>query len=266
MRRNRAFWGFLLVVLGLLLFLQTTGILKFEVWNLFFPVFIILVGGWMIFRTLNSNQPSSAEELALPKENFERVEMEIKHGAGRINIKESLSDGFLLRGTFMGGVRHRLENHQPMAAIFLQPPSDWIDAVPFGSTSNGFDWQIDLNPTIQYKLNFKTGAGESRLDLSRLQISEINLETGASSTVVKLPENSGFTNVMIKAGVASVEVDVPQQVAAQIKIDSGLSGVNINSIRFKNLGNGSYQSDGYEQSANKVKIFIEGGLGSFQIN
>lgn len=266
MRRNRTFWGFLLVILGSLLFLQTTGILKFEVWNLFFPIFIILVGGWMILRSSNRRHSIQEEVLALPRENFERVEMEIKHGAGRINMKESLSEDFVLQGRFSGGVQHRIEKNQTLASIFIEPPSDWIDAVPFGSSSNGFNWQFELNPSIQYKLSFKTGAGESRLDFTKLQISDIKLETGASSTTVKLPENAGFTNVMIKAGAASVEVDVPDQVVAQIKIESGLSGININTNRFKNLGNGSYQSDGYEQAANKIKIFIEGGLGSFQIN
>lgn len=265
MRRNRVFWGFLLVFIGFLLILETTGVLKVDVWNLFFPVVVIFLGGWMIFRTFNRKAGEVTQDLELPSHDIQNVDMEIKHGAGRFTLTADAATNHLVKGTFGGGVRHQLDAHQSSASLLLEPSADWVDLVPFGAGSNGLVWDLKLNPAIVYSLRLKTGAGESLVDLRKLQVKVIRLDTGASSTRILLPESAGYSTLSVHAGMASVEIEVPQPVAAQIKIQSGLAGIKVDNNRFIAQGDQLYISEGFDVAENKVRIEIEGGLGSFEI-
>ena len=85
------------------------------------------------------------------------------------------------------------------------------------------------------------------------------------STDLRLPERAGFTRAEVHAGAASIKIYVPQGVAARINVKSGLSGINIDSMRFPPAGNGFYQSADYASAANRAEIYIETGVGSIDV-
>lgn len=265
MRKNRYFWGILLIIIGILFFLQTLGILRFDVGSLIFPIFIILVGGFLIFRSMNRNEVSSLQQLNIPSAQFKHADLELHHGAGRIFVTNAADNSYLLKGTFSNGVKHNLVDHGASASLLVEPPENWAEIIPFGGINKGFEWNIELSPDIVYNLALKTGAGETHLNFGKLKIADIRLETGASATKIFLPQAAGFTNLIIHAGMASVEVIVPGNVAAQIKNKSGFSGIKIDSNRFDPHGDGLFSSVGFDQAENKVRIEIEGGFGSFEI-
>ncbi len=265
MNKNHYFWGILLVIIGLLFFLQSLGIIQFQVTNLFFPIIVILIGGWMIMKALNKNVVSSPQELDIPAAHYSQADLEIRHGGGRLKLTGATDGSSLVKGTFSNGIAHKLDDRGNSVSLLLEPPGNWMDAVPFGTSDKGFEWNLELNPQIVYNLALKTGAGETRLDLRKLKITDIRLNTGASATKILLPETAGTTHLSIKAGMASVEVNVPENVAAQIKIQSGLSDIKVNQDRFGLSGDGRYVSNGFETAENKIYINIEGGFGSFEV-
>jgi hypothetical protein len=79
-----------------------------------------------------------------------------------------------------------------------------------------------------------------------------------------LPARAGRTRAEVKGGLASVNMIVPQGVAARIQLQTGLTGNNIDTNRFPLVG-GVYQSSDYDSAVNKVDIFVEGGMGSFDV-
>ena len=103
------------------------------------------------------------------------------------------------------------------------------------------------------------------MDLSELLVKELILGTGASSTHITLPTHAGYTQVKIKAGVASVRIRVPDGVEARIQLSTGLSSKTISTSRFIPRGENIYQTTQYESGLNRVDIDVEGGLGSFEI-
>ena len=118
---------------------------------------------------------------------------------------------------------------------------------------------------MNYNFELKTGAGESDLDFSDLNVSAIKLETGASNTKITLPRNTAVTRLEVHAGAASVVVKVPEGVAAHIRIQSGLSGVTVDSRRFTQVDSNTYQSADYALAEHKAEIFMDGGVGSFKV-
>ena len=127
------------------------------------------------------------------------------------------------------------------------------------------DWDIRLNHDIPLSLKIDSGASASTLDLSDLKVTELDINTGASSTVLTLPANSGNTHVDIDTGASSLKVSIPSGVAARIRIKSGIAAVNVNS-RFPRLDGGLYQSTDYSTATNRVDMTIDAGVGSIEVN
>ncbi len=126
------------------------------------------------------------------------------------------------------------------------------------------DWDFALNPAIPLSLRVETGASENRLALGDLQVRELLLKTGASSTTVDLPSHAGHTRVTIESGAAAVKLHVPQGVGASVVVRSTLAGVHVDRARFPESA-GGYRSADFQTAANKVEIFVETAVGSLEV-
>jgi hypothetical protein len=263
MKRNHILWGSILVFLGLVTLLQNLG--NYQIWKFSWPILVILIGGWLIYKNFLPGKKFEDEVLVIPLENAKYANVNIKHGAGRLFLSADHLNENLIDGTFHGGIEKNINRFGDKVDLSLEPASDWTYIPPFNSFDKGFDWNVKFSKQIEYRFQFKTGAGESQFNFTDLNVKNIKLETGASSTRLSLPKNAGLTNLEIHAGAASIEIEVPEQVAARIKIQSGLSGQSIDQNRFQAMSNGLYESPGYEMSDNKVVILIDGGIASFKV-
>ncbi|NLE99435.1 MAG: cell wall-active antibiotics response protein, partial [Anaerolineales bacterium] len=132
------------------------------------------------------------------------------------------------------------------------------------SPSASLDWRVALNGEVPLALDFETDAGESRLDLTDLRVTNLRVKTEASSTEIDLPAHAGHTDAKIEGGAASVIVRVPAGVAARIQAQGGLSGVSVDLARFPRMG-AVYQSEDYASAANRVDLHMDIGLGSVDV-
>lgn len=262
MKRQQLFWGLVLVLLGFTFLLQSLGF--GVIWKYFWPMLVIVLGGWMIFRNFSGGGNLEEEKLEIALEDIKKAEITIKHGAGKIDLKGDAAGSNLMSGTFYGGVEKRLTRTNEKVNLDLEPAVDWTDFGSFNNTK-GLEWCLNFSAKVEYIFNLKTGAGENFLDFSDLNVKKVTLNTGASSTKLNMPRNAVFTSLEIHAGAASVDVKIPENVAARIKIQSGLSGNNIDMNRFKLLSSGTYESPAYESAENKIDVLIDGGVGSFKV-
>ena len=143
----------------------------------------------------------------------------------------------LMSGSFSGGVEQSLDRTGSSARLSLRTRSDaFFVGWPFTYMQEGLMWNVALTREIPLQLELETGASESRLNLQDLRVTELSLKTGASSTTITLPANAGQTRVNVQSGAASVDLRVPQGVAARIRVQSGLAGINIDRDRFPETG------------------------------
>jgi hypothetical protein len=186
----------------------------------------------------------------------------VRHGAGRLEVYSSNAIGVLAEGDFTGGLEHSSRLEGNTLEVKMSPPQqvvpfDWLP----GSTLN---WSFGLSRDILLSLDCETGASESRLDLRDLRLTELRLKTGASSTSIDLPANAGYTRLFVESGAASINITVPEGVAARIQTKGGLSSIQVDTQRFPQMGS-VYQSVDYETAANKVDMDIQMGVGSVSI-
>jgi hypothetical protein len=161
MRRDYIFWGFVLILLGGLMFLNAADIRLprgISPMQLFWPSVLILLGGWFMFGYFLRGNVEE-EQLSMDLQGASQASLKLSHGAGRLMLGAGASAGQLLSGTFAGGVKQRahksgdrLDAHIE-ARPFIFPP--------FFGGWQGLEWNVNLNRDVPLTLKLETGASQS---------------------------------------------------------------------------------------------------------
>ena len=264
MKTKSVFWGSLFMLAGVLLLFNNLGFLRINVWKLIWPTFIIAMGVWTLWIASKGSESLDIEEITLPLDGTKRGKMTLSFGAGQVKVKGDASEGELLKGSFAGGVEVSSKKDGDFTDLILKPSSvDFILAMmPW--TWGAREWKFGLSRDVVWQLHFEMGASDTQVDLTDLRVTDLEIDTGASNTKIVLPANAGHTHVDLDGGAASIVFEIPEGVAARIRVDSGLAAININRERFPRIGD-YYKSAEYETAANKVDINADFGAGSLSI-
>ena len=103
MRRDNFFWGGVLILVGVLLYLQAQGIVT-NIFKYFWPLALILVGGWIILGVYWRPAPSAEDTFSIPLNAAQSVHYHFSHGAGQLEIFGGAPAGQAIVGT--AGVKH----------------------------------------------------------------------------------------------------------------------------------------------------------------
>jgi hypothetical protein len=237
------------------------GVIAGDIFGYFWPLLIIAFGIWLIIGFFSRNQPVEGEKVSIPLEGAASAFIKLDHGAGRLALRSGAGSGEILNGTFGNGLNYKSRMEGSRLEVKLrtsQQPWAWWPG-------ESLDWDINLNGDIPLSLKIDSGASASILDLSDLKITDLDIDTGASSTELTLPANAGNTHVDIDTGASSLKVTIPVGVAANIRIKSGIASVNVNS-RFPRLDGGMYQSSDFNTASNRIDMTINAGVGSIEVN
>jgi hypothetical protein len=265
MNRNNLFWGLFLIVIGSLFLVNTLGIFSFNVWELVWPGFLIALGVWTIWATRPGQAKADMEAIAIPlDEGVSRAQVLVRYGGGRIRLGGTSQAGTLVSGSFSGGLNIDNRKAGDRQKLELRAPST-ISPVVFMPWAWGpRDWDFSLGAGIPLSLEVASGGSDAQLVLTDLQLTELSLETGASTIDVYLPVAAGHTQVKVNGGVMTVNIQVPEAVSARIKITGALKSTSIDTDRFPRSG-GMYASENYDTAENRADIEVEMGVGTVHI-
>ena len=260
-RRGNLFWGVILIVLAALLLLKQMGLIAGDIFGYFWPLLIIAFGVWLIVGFFLRKRPIEGEQASIPLEGATSAYVKLDHSAGRLTLHSGAGPDEIINGTFGNGLSYKSHVERGRLEVKLRTSQQVWAWWP----GESLDWDIRLNPDIPLSLKIDSGASASILDLSDLKLTDLDIDTGASSTELTLPANAGNTHVDIDTGASSLKVSVPLGVAASIRVKTGIASVNINP-RFPRLDGGLYQSTDYGTAANRVDMTIDAGVGSIEVN
>lgn len=269
MRRGTLLLAAIFIILGVLLLLNNLGFFgDVNLWDIIWPLALIAFGAWILWGVLAGPREADAEVVSIPLDGAQQAQLRVDYGAGRLLVGSGADPAALVTGRFGGGVDHRTRREGESLSVKLRLPSS---IAPYffipGSwgMQRGFEWQVKLNETVPLALQVETGASDTRLDLSGLQVTDLWLKTGASATYVTLPAAAGYTRAKVEAGVASVSVRIPPGVAARLHVKGGLSSTAVDRNRFPRVGASTYQSPDYETADHQVEMELDVGLGSVSV-
>jgi len=259
MRRDNLFWGTAIILAGVLLYLQVEGIIG-NVFQYFWPIALILVGGWIILGVYWKPTGSADETFSVPLGGAKNARFRFSHGAGQIMIGGGAPMGMALVGSSAVGMNRqsRLDGDRLEVKVEAGP-----SFVPFIGPTEGV-WRFQLTQEIPVTIVVEAGASQLDIDLRDVLASRIELKTGASNSNVTMPAR-GASILDVEAGAASVNILVPENIPARIRVKEGVNAVNVDTNRFPRLDSGIYQSPNFDSSVDRVEVNIEAGLGSVSV-
>ena len=262
MRRGNIFWGVVLIVLGLLFFLQTSGLIS-GVFGWFWPIFLMLLGVWILFgRAMPRWQGSASDEtFSIDLQGAAQLALDFDCGAGSVQVLGGAPSGVAVTGTQAAGMdkKSRLSGDRLEVKIDAGP-----SFFPFIGPDSGV-WRFQLNQDMPLTLDVDAGASSLDFDLTDLKVTRMKVEMGASTLKVKLPANAGNTVLDVESGAATLDLSVPQGVGARLRLKQGASTVNVDPSRYVMQDSGFYQSADYDTAANKVEIILNGGANTVKV-
>ncbi len=259
--RGSLFWGIVLIILAIFLLARQQGWLTGNVFDYFWPAIAILFGVWLLIGALGRGRQQEEQTLSIPRENASWARLKFDHGAGRLNVHGGAAENDVLSGVFGAEMDYRSKLDGDRLEVRLRNAAQFLTWYP----GSNLDWDVSLNKSVLYNLKIDSGASAANLNLTDLKVTNLEIDTGASSTEVNLPANAGTTVVDIDSGAASVKVSVPAGVGAKIHIKSGITSAHVDTDRFHRIDDGTYQSDEYNNSANRADITISSGVGTIEI-
>lgn len=145
----------------------------------------------------------------------------------------------------------------------------------FGDESEG-RWELALTPEAMLDLQLDTHSGDYELDLSELQLEKLALDGGSGDTTLRLP--AGDYKAAIDHGSGHLEINLPEDVGIRLAVDQG-SGYLEMSADLHRLGgdrdededdgngdgDGVWESENFEEAAQKITLNIDQGSGSLII-
>jgi hypothetical protein len=104
--------------------------------------------------------------------------------------------------------------------------AEWFRGA-FGWVGSGqrLRWDIGLTPHIPLNLDLHSGAGRSNFDLSALQLTGLNIASGAGELTLNLPGGKYATRV--SGGVGRTAVTVPPNADLELNLSSGAGEVHL---------------------------------------
>ncbi|MBK7107372.1 MAG: hypothetical protein IPH62_19045 [Ignavibacteriae bacterium] len=194
-------------------------------------------------------------------DSISQVNLKIAAGAGKFNIERTTED--LIKGTSAGNVgKYIFDKSQSDSVVNVNVSMNEVGTKFFsGKYTN--DFQISLNENPIYNLDIQIGAAKSYFNLIPFKLNNISLKTGATETKIKLGNKSPLVDLNVEMGAASLVIYIPQTSGCRITGEMALVSKNLDGF----IVNGSeYETDNFQTASEKIFINVNGGLASLEVS
>jgi hypothetical protein len=123
--------------------------------------------------------------------------------------------------------------------------------------------EISLNENPVWALDLKFGAASGDFDLHKYKIRKVDISMGAASLKLKLGDNITESNVNIEGGASSIEVYVPENAGCDIHTHIALSSKSFSG--FNKIGDDHYQTPNFSNAKNRIYLSVSTGVSSIKV-
>lgn len=287
MNRN-LFFGLLLVLLGAVSLLVTTGYINLD-WSLLvglWPLALVFLGLALFFR---SDLLYSLAGLVLiislvsvigrgftwlrSPENRHAPVTQTLHTTRTIPGEATFvfSAG---AGTFsIGGTSTNLAEASATTSygryMLTADETSSSPTVELDQEKTGFAWgafrnsaDIMLNPDPIWTINLEAGASEINYDFSAYNLRELSLKSGATSGTITFGTKADLSSATIEFGASSIKIRIPKEVGTALTLSTGLTSKELTG--FSKQGN-EYRSEGYDMTTKKLNLVVKAGVSDITI-
>lgn len=285
------FWGLLLVTIGVLMLVSNFGLVDVRwgelwrlwpllviagglsilssthlLWRILSVVFILLIIGLIALvgtGTVQTDRGKVSEQTTSVDRQAEASSAMIDIDAGATKLTVSSEDmneiveAKLWSDTLELEKKSEFNNGVQRVNVSTHTPNNWWVA----PRQNDLD--IKLTEQLPLSLVVDAGASSINLDLSRVNLTVLKLNAGASSSDVTLGAVAKNTSVDIDSGASSLTLRIPQDSGVLLRFDGGLSSKNFADLR--EVSENEYRSNNYETAEHRIEIKLDAGLAKVDI-
>jgi hypothetical protein len=236
----------ILISLGVVFLLNNLGVWEVSVWELmfrFWPILLVAAGldillghrsGWGslaalaltlailaggVWLYLSDIRPEpTGDKISYSLGEVKQAQITIAPGMGDLRV-DALSDSDnLVEGTLSGG------NAEPEFTVRGTTASVIVESgtMIVGPFPDRWYWALGLSPEVPIDLNVDFGVGEAEVDLTGLDISDLDAHLAVGRGVLTLPSDGSFAG-RIDGAIGELVIIIPEGMAAQISFDTGLA-------------------------------------------
>jgi predicted membrane protein len=213
------------------------------------------------------------DNLSEPLNGATTARVDIHAGDGNLTIdrltggEQVLASGTLQYLENQGLPTRTLVSNNGQATLTLRGSQDVRPRfrLPWAACNGATEWQIHLNPAVSSDITAHSNGGNVKLNMDGMIITRISADTGGGNIDIVLPGNAANISVHAKTGAGNAAVSIPSGVAARIHATTGL-GKTIVDPQFSQIDKNTYQSAGFDTTANKVDITLHSGAGNVSVN
>lgn len=276
--------AFLLIGLGLVIFINTSGMFNDAVWDVLWPLVMIGVGldlvtegrhrGRVIVGTLLTaavclsvvgmaglfgSDNSQAEQRDFPGavpllDGMQRLQVDISGVEGRLSIHDQ--NGERNQAVDLG--------REDVSRNFDLRGDTGVLSI-FGSGNSDQDLNLRFGRDLPLDLTINSGAESAALDFEDLRLERLNLNVGNGDAQVKLPQEGVIDATISSELGGSVDLDIPDDLPARIEVDASVSKLDIDEDRFRKDGNAYVSEDYNAEEGNRALIHINATVGNVKV-
>ncbi len=250
------------------------------------------------FESTTNLTPASVQrsQLSMPAEGVRSAEIEIDFDVAGGVVRELEDSNNLIEAdvSYTGDLEFVTEVTDGQATVLLEAANrdNWMNRLnPANWLVEDLDrrWQIGLNPTVRTDLVLDLGSGPALLELQDLTLGDLLVDGGSGRSELSLPggdydleydvasgavqmilPESGRHRFAIDGGSGRLIIQIPAKLEVRLVTESGSGSLNILDERLEIVASesdraGVWETSGYEDSRNRVELFVAIGSGSVTI-
>ena len=215
-----------------------------------------------------STSSSQAGGPVFPVGDATKLDALLQMGAGKLTVSSAET------GTIEAGFRYSGDQFKPRSSYDVDSEGlgrlvvrqrdpqefDWSDLDRGGD----YAWDIGLPPGLPTEFHLEMGAGESDIDLSRVDVTRLDVALGAGDATIDLsgPRTHDVAGE-IQAGVGSLKLIVPRDVG--VRVEGRHDGIGDYSAEGMTADGEAYVNDAYGKSDVTLDITLQRGIGDVTI-
>ncbi len=206
--------------------------------------------------------PTQHESKSVDLEKLEMARVELRMGAGNLNIKggsPKLAEADFTYNVPSWKPEFRYTNTGVRGELTIEQPSS---GHAHGGTTN-YIWDIRLNDQVPMDITAHFGAGESNMNLGSMTLRSVDIEMGVGELKLDLrgaPSRS--YEVRIRGGVGEATIHLPKDIGIEADAKGGIGGINATGLHQEG---GRYVNDAAATAKTKIHLDIRGGIGNINL-
>jgi hypothetical protein len=177
-----------------------------------------------------------------------RGELRASMGGGQLRIQPEASGLYSAQLRGPGEPSAQVTTADDLAVLDLRAPAQRGVL----ARNRGNDWQLQLNTSLAWQVDVSAGAVTADLDLRRLDLRGVSVQSGISRLAVRLGDPAAEVPVDLQLSTGLVDLYVPRSATVEVRVE-GLSIDNLRNQGFRRDA-GAWRAQGSGSGRYLVRI------------